>query len=179
MGNLAALILRVALGGLMAGHGAQKLFGSFGGPGMEGTKGFMEMLGLRPGKPWAYAAGLSEFGGGVLTLLGFLNPLGPVGVIGSMAMATTKAHWGKPIWVTEGGAELPVTNIAAATALIVGGPGKYSLDRAFGLRLPGWLAPVGLVAVIVTVLYAGVNTPEQPEQDEAREGTAGNPEGDA
>ncbi len=80
----------------------------------------------------------------MLTLLGFLNPLGPVGVIGSMAMATTKAHRDKPIWVTEGGAELPVTNIAAATALIGGGPGKYSLDRAFGLRLPGWLAPLGL-----------------------------------
>ncbi|MDQ3363518.1 MAG: DoxX family protein, partial [Actinomycetota bacterium] len=60
MGNLAALILRVALGGLMAGHGAQKLFGSFGGPGMEGTSGFMEMLGLEPGKPWAVMAGLSE-----------------------------------------------------------------------------------------------------------------------
>ena len=179
MGNLAALILRVALGGLMAGHGAQKLFGSFGGPGMEGTTGFMEMLGLKPGKPWAVMAGASEFGGGVLTLLGFLNPLGPVGVIGSMAMATTKAHWGKPIWVTEGGAELPVTNIAAATALIVGGPGKYSLDRAFGLRLPGWIAPVGLVAVIITVLYAGIDTPEPPAQDEAREGTAGNPEADA
>ncbi len=179
MGNLAALILRVALGGLMAGHGAQKLFGSFGGPGMEGTTGFMEMLGLKPGKPWAAMAGASEFGGGVLTLLGLLNPLGPVGVIGSMAMATTKAHWGKPIWVTEGGAELPVTNIAAATALIVGGPGKYSLDRALGLRLPGWIAPLGLVAVIITVLYAGIDTPEPPAQDEAREGTAGNPEADA
>ncbi|MDP8901885.1 MAG: DoxX family protein [Actinomycetota bacterium] len=176
MGNLAALILRVALGGLMAGHGAQKLFGSFGGPGMEGTSGFMEMLGLEPGKRWAFAAGLSEFGGGLLTLLGFLNPVGPIGVIGSMAMATTKAHWGKPIWVTEGGAELPVTNIAAATALIVGGPGKYSLDRAFGLRLPSWLAPLGLVGVIVTVLYAGIETPEPPAQDEAREGAAGNPE---
>ena len=92
-------------------------------------------------------------------LLGLLNPLGPVGIIGSMAMATTKAHWGKPIWVTEGGAELPVTNIAAATALIVGGPGKYSLDRAFGLRLPGWIAPLGLVAVILTVIYAGIDTP--------------------
>jgi len=51
MGNLAALILRVVLGGLMTGHGAQKLFGSFGGPGMEGTTGFMEMLGLQPGRP--------------------------------------------------------------------------------------------------------------------------------
>ena len=80
-------------------------------------------------------------------------------------MATTKAHWGKPIWVTEGGAELPVTNIAAATALIVNGPGKFSLDRALGLRLPGWLAPLGLVAVLLTVLYAGVGAQEPPEQD--------------
>ncbi len=176
MGNLAALILRVALGGLMAGHGAQKLFGSFSGPGLEGTSGFMEMLGLQPGRPWAWLAGLSEFGGGVLTLLGFLNPLGPVGVIGSMTMATTKAHAGKPIWVTEGGAELPVTNIAAATALIVNGPGKWSLDRAFGLKLPGWLAPLGLVAVILTVIYAGRGGETEPEQDEAREGAAGDDE---
>ena len=63
MGNLAALILRVVLGGLMTGHGAQKLFGSFGGPGMEGTTGFREMLGLQPGRPWAVLAGISEFGG--------------------------------------------------------------------------------------------------------------------
>ncbi len=176
MGNLAALILRVALGGLMAGHGAQKLFGSFGGPGMEGTSGFMEMLGLEPGKRWAFAAGLSEFGGGVLTLLGFLNPVGPIGVIGSMAMATTTAHGGKPIWVTEGGAELPVTNIAAATALMLNGPGKWSLDGAFGIRLPRFLAPLGLVVVVLAVMYGGTSGETEPEQDEAREGTAGNGE---
>jgi putative oxidoreductase len=176
MGNLAALILRLVLGGLMAGHGAQKLFGSFGGPGIEGTSGFMEMLGLKPGRPWAWLAALSEFGGGVLTLLGFLNPVGPIGVIGSMTMATTTAHAGKPIWVTEGGAELPVTNIAAATALIVNGPGSWSLDRAFGIRLPSWLAPLGLVMVILTVIYGGRGGQTEPEQDEAREGTAGNGE---
>lgn len=177
MGNLAALILRVALGGFLAGHGAQKLFGSFGGPGMEGTSGFMEMLGLKPGKPWAVMAGLSEFGGGVLTILGLFNPAGPLGVISAMSMATTKAHWGKPIWVTSGGAELPVTNIAAATALMVNGPGKYSLDRAFGIRLPAWLAPLGLAALLVTVLYAGIGTPEPPqEEEEAREELAGDQE---
>ncbi len=106
----------------------------------------------------------------MLTLLGLLNPLGPLGVIGSMSMATTKAHWGKPIWVTEGGAELPVTNIVAATALMLSGTGKYSLDRAFGIRLPGWLAPLGLGAVLITVLYAGFGAPAPPqEEDEARE----------
>ena len=105
----APFIVRIAQGSLMAGHGAQKLFGSFGGAGLEGTSGFMEMLGMRPGRPWAYMAGLSEFGGGVLTALGLLNPLGPLGVIGSMAMATRTAHRDKPISVTEGGAELPVS----------------------------------------------------------------------
>ena len=137
------LILQVVLGGLLAGRGAQKLFGSFSGPGLKGTSGFMEMLGLKPGRPWAWLAGLSEFAGGVLTLLGFLNPIGPIGVIGSMAMATITAHGGKPIWVTEGGAELPVTNIAAATALVVNGPGKCSLDRALGIRLPSGSSPSG------------------------------------
>ena len=102
MGNLAALVLRLALGGLMTGHGAQKLFGHFSGPGFEGTSGFMEMLGLTPGRPWASLADASEFGG-VLTALGPLNPVGPLGGIG----ASVTAHGGKPIWVTEGGAELP------------------------------------------------------------------------
>jgi putative oxidoreductase len=130
--DLAALVVRLVQGSLLAGHGAQKLFGTFGGHGLEGTSGFMEMLGLRPGRPWAFLAGLCEFGGGVLTALGLLNPLGPMGIIASMSMATAKAHWGKPIWVTEGGAELPVTNTAISTALLLSGPGKYSLDRALG-----------------------------------------------
>jgi putative oxidoreductase len=176
MGNLAALVLRAALGGLLAGHGSQKAFGWFNGPGIEGTSGFMEMLGLRPGRLWATMAALSEFGGGVLTLLGLLNPLGPLGVISAMGMATTKAHWGNPIWVTEGGAELPVTNIAAATALILNGPGKYSLDRALGIRLPSWIAPLGLVAVLITVLYAGIGAPTPPDEEEAREELAGEEE---
>jgi putative oxidoreductase len=162
----APLIVRLAQGTLMAGHGAQKLFGSFGGPGIEGTSGFMEMLGMRPGRPWAYLAGLSEFGGGVLTALGLLNPLGPLGVIGSMSMATRKAHWGKPVWVTEGGAELPLLNIAVSTALMIREPDRYSLDRLLGIRLPAWLGPLGLVGIILTVLYTELETDEPPEQEE-------------
>jgi putative oxidoreductase len=162
----APMIVRVAQGSLMAGHGAQKLFGSFGGPGLEGTSGFMEMLGMRPGRPWAYLAGLSEFGGGVLTALGFLNPLGPLGVIGSMSMATRKAHWDKPIWVTEGGAELPVLNIAISMALMIREPDRYSLDRLLGIRLPRWVGLVGLVGVILTLLYSERGAEEAPEQEE-------------
>ncbi len=163
-------IVRLAQGSLMAGHGAQKLFGSFGGPGLEGTSGFMEMLGMRPGRPWAYLAGLSEFGGGVLTALGLFNPLGPLGIIGAMSMATRKAHWGKPIWVTEGGAELPVLNIAISTALMIREPDRYSLDRVLGIRLPAWVGPLCLVGVILAVLYAELEADEPPaEQEEAQE----------
>jgi putative oxidoreductase len=72
--DLALLVLRAVSGSLLVGHGAQKLFGSFNGPGLEGTSGWLESMGLRPGRPWAYLAGLSELGGGALTALGFLNP---------------------------------------------------------------------------------------------------------
>ena len=174
----APMIVRVAQGSLMAGHGAQKLFGSFGGPGVEGTSGFMEMLGMKPGRPWAYMAGLSEFGGGLLTALGLFNPLGPLGVIGAMSMATRKAHWGKPIWVTEGGAELPLLNIAVSTALMIREPDRYSLDRVLGIRLPAWVGPLGLVGIILTVLYTELEADEPPEQEEEAQEEEAQEEGD-
>lgn len=178
MTNFALLVVRAVLGLLMAGHGAQKLFGWFGGPGLDNTAGWMESIGLKPGKQWALLGGASEFGGGVLTLLGFLNPFGPLGVWASMAMAARKVHGDQPIWATEGGAELPVTNMAAATALLLSGPGAISLDRLFGVRLPRWIAPVGLIVAVIVVAYAVRQSPPPPpqEEEEAREDLAGGAE---
>lgn len=162
MKDLALFIVRSVAGGLMAGHGAQKLFGWFDGPGIEGTSGFMESLGLRPGHKWAYLAGLSEFSGGSLTALGLGGPLGPLGIIGAMTMATAKAHWDKPIWVTSGGAELPVVYSAIAAAVMVAGPGKLSVDHALGIKLPRWLV---MLAVITTVAAAVSGIKSNPEED--------------
>lgn len=151
--DVALLILRAVFGGLLAGHGAQKLFGSFEGPGLEGTSGWMESMGLQPGKRWALAASASEFGGGVLTALGLLDPIGPLASLGAMSMATAKVHWGKPIWVTQGGAELPITNIAIATTLSLAGSGKLSLDNALDIHLPRWVAIPGVMLVAAGVAY--------------------------
>jgi putative oxidoreductase len=153
MSALAMLILRVTVGGLLAGHGAQKLFGWFGGSGADGTAKAMESMGLEPGRLWAPVAGAAEFGGGALTALGFLHPLGPLSIMAAMSMATLKAHWGKPIWNTEGGAELPVTNLMVALAMALAGPGRYSVDAAMLLRLPA-----SLVATAVVLAAAGVAT---------------------
>jgi putative oxidoreductase len=155
------LLLRATAGGLLAGHGAQKLFGWFKGPGCRGTAGWLESVGLRPGRVWGTLAGLSELGGGTLTALGLLHPVGELGILASMGMATAKIHAGKPIWVTSGGAELPVTNMAVATSLILTGPGRFSLDEALGVELPRWVALPGIAAVAAGIAYGVISSREK------------------
>jgi putative oxidoreductase len=155
MKNLGLLVLRLTVGTLLAGHGAQKLFGWFEGPGWRNTAGWAESINLRPGEVWGTMAGVSEFAGGTLTALGLLEPIGPVAAISAMSMATAKVHWGKPIWANKGGAEMAVTNMAAATAILLAGHGTLSLDEVLGTRLPRWIAVPGL-AFAAGAVYAGV-----------------------
>ena len=163
MSDLGVLIVRLVVGGLLAGHGAQKLFGSFGGPGLTGVSGWLESMGLRPGRFWAWMAGTGEFGGGMLTALGLGGPLGPIMMVSAMITAAVRGHWGKPIWATAGGAELPLTNMAVGTALGLAGPGRYSLDRLFGIKIPGWLAFLFTLGALGTALYGSVVRPEEDE----------------
>ncbi len=176
--DLGLLALRATAGGLLAGHGAQKLFGVFGGHGLEGTAGWLESLGLRPGKPWAALAGLSEFGGGALTALGLGGPLGPIALQGAMATAARKAHWNKPIWVTEGGAELPLLYSATGIALALTGPGRYSLDRALGVRVPAAFSALAAAGVVTGVVLAEWRSASaQQAQPAAEEAVLAGPEG--
>ncbi|HLG69352.1 MAG TPA: DoxX family protein [Chloroflexota bacterium] len=163
MRSLALLILRLTVGSLIAGHGAQKLFGSFQGPGIEQASGMMESLGYRPGRPWAMAASWSELGGGILTALGLLNPLGPLCAMCVMVTATFKAHAGKPVWVTHGGAELPLTNMAAASAITLAGPGNISMDRLLGIKLPWWFNVLAF-GTAAAVTYAGIESSNRAQQ---------------
>jgi putative oxidoreductase len=155
MKNLGLLIMRLVLGTLMAAHGAQKLFGWWSGPGLKGTHGFMEMLGMRPGKVWGTMAAVGETSGGVLTFLGLLNPIGPLNIMSAMTVAIRRVHWKTPVWASEGGAELPLVNMAAACTIALVGPGDYSLDRALGFRMPraltalAWLSTAGITVAAV------------------------------
>jgi len=148
--SLGLLILRVALGGTMAAHGAQKLFGWWGGPGMQGTAGMCVNLGYRA--PFAMACGLalSEFGGGLLLAGGLLTPLGALLVTAVMFNAIYHVHWPKGFFAGNGGYELNLLIAASAVALAGTGPGRYSLDRAIGwddrISGPWWALGVVLVA---------------------------------
>jgi putative oxidoreductase len=154
MGALGLLVVRLVVGGLLAGHGAQKLFGAFGGSGIEGTTKFFGKLGLRPADTWARVGGMAELTAGSLTAAGLLSPIGPTIAFAPMTVAWAKAHRGRPIWVTEGGAELPATNLAAASALLFTGPGALSLDRLLGIRVPWWLSLAAMAATALGIAVA-------------------------
>jgi putative oxidoreductase len=145
--NTGLLVLHAIVGLLLIGHGSQKLFGLFHGHGVEGTAGFMDSLGLRPGRLHALNAGAAELVGGALIALGLLVPLGAALIIAVMVAAALTAHRGKPIWVTEGGAELPLVYGLVVFALAAVGAGDISLDAAFNLDVAGigWaLAALGV-----------------------------------
>lgn len=156
MADIGLFILRAVIGLLLAGHGAQKLFGSFGGYGLKGTGGWLGSLGLRPGGLWAFLAGISEFGGGILLALGLLTPLGAVAIIAAMLMAVLLAHR-QSLWVTEGGMEYNLVLMAAAVALIFTGPGSYSLDAVLALSVPLSLTAAAAALALITVAVALVS----------------------
>jgi putative oxidoreductase len=147
--DLALFVLRIVVGGLFAAHGAQKLFGAFGGHGIAGTGQFFESLGLKPGERHARLAGLGEFGGGLLLVFGFLTPLGAAALIGTMTVAILVVHGPKGWQNTEGGCEYNVVLAAAAFALAAAGPGAASIDHALGLD---WGAGWGFVALAAGIL---------------------------
>lgn len=126
--DLGLLVLRVVLGLSLAAHGAQKLFGWFGGYGIAGTGGWLESIGLKPGKPLAFLAGAGEFFGGLALAVGFLTPVAGITVALVLFVSIVTAHKGKGFWNTNGGSELPILIIASALALALTGAGAYSID---------------------------------------------------
>ncbi|ANP51538.1 putative oxidoreductase [Streptomyces griseochromogenes] len=132
------LLIRLTFGLFMAGHGAQKLFGIFGGDGLTATGRAFAGLGYRPGKLFAVIGGLSEFLGGLGLALGLLTPLAAAALIGVMinAMATVTGAHG--LWDVDGGVEYNVCIAVVALAVAAIGPGRFAVDRFLPWGTGGW-----------------------------------------
>lgn len=155
--DVGLLILRVALGLLLAAHGAQKAFGWFGGGGVRGTTAMTSHMGFRPAPLWAGMVMAGELGGGLLVALGLLSPLGPLGVGAAMTVAAVTIPRSKGLWNSKGGYEFPLSLLAGALALAFAGSGRYSLDAVLGIAIPLNLAAV-LAGVTVLAVVIGLAT---------------------
>ena len=126
-------IARIVLGALMAAHGAQKLFGWFGGHGLTAVAGMFESLGFRPGRPFAAAAAGSEIASGLLVAAGLLGPIGPALMLSVMIVAAVSVHWHNGVFAMTNGIEVPLLYGTGALALALTGLGAYSLDTVLGI----------------------------------------------
>jgi putative oxidoreductase len=167
------LLIRVVLGGIMAAHGAQKLFGWFGGHGLAGTRGWLDTMGFKPARLQAMVVGLAEFGGGALLVLGLITWLGSAAVAGVMLVAIATVHWRNGFFNSSGGYEFNLLIVATAIGLAMTGPGTISIDDLadWSLAGPEW----GLAALGVSVVAAGSvlafrkPRPEQAQDETSRE----------
>ncbi|MEJ8658609.1 DoxX family protein [Streptomyces sp. MS1.AVA.4] len=144
------LLLRLTVGVILAGHGAQKLFGWFGGPGLDATAKGFDQIGYDPGIFFAALAGISEFLGGLGLAVGFLTPLAAAASVGVMINAMSVAP-AIALWSAAGPAfSYPMTLAVSALTIAAVGPRRLSLDARFPWRDGGWLpAGFALVAGVV------------------------------
>lgn len=153
------LALRVVLGLVIAAHGAQKLFGWFGGGGLRPTADAFAHMRYRAPFLVALIGALTELGAGLLFAAGFLTPLAALGIGAMMINATAVAHWSNGFWAHKGGWEYNLLIYAAVIAIVATGPGAISIDAVLGLTAStsglGWA--VG-VLVVSAVLSAGALT---------------------
>jgi putative oxidoreductase len=148
----------VVVGLLFAGHGAQKLFGRFGGHGLAATGAFFETLGLRPGRPAALAAGAAELTGGILFAAGLVTPLAAAMLSAVMLVAIWTVHRGNGLWVTDGGFEYNLVLLAVVFGVSAIGAGAWSLDHVLGLDVAGagWALAelaVAIASAVLTVVF--------------------------
>ncbi len=167
--KFARLLLRLVLGGLFFGHGTQKLFGWFGGHGLDATSQGFESMGARPGRLNAIAASTAETAGGALVVLGAATPLAAAGLVATMLTAIKRVHFKNGPWNTNGGYEFNLTLIAAALALVEVGPGPLSIDRdrfsGSGWALASLLA--GVAGAAGAYAYSDMQAKPTPGETEA------------
>ena len=175
--DVGLLALRLGVGGTLFAHGAQKLFGWFGGHGLAGTGAFFDSVGFTPGHTTAMAAGIAEAGGGALIALGLGTPAAGAAVAGNMTVAAS-THVPNGFFATEGGLEYPAILALTGATLALSGPGTLSLDHALGhtFNRP-WMRAVALVSVVPAVTSVILARRKAVAATAAAEPTPGEPTG--
>ena len=166
MRHVGLFATRLVLGSYLAVHGVKKLSGYFGGPGLNATATSFDALGMRPGKVMAALAGASQLGGGVLTVTGIADPLGPMLIAGNMAVATVALRKNGPM-SRDGGYELPLTDLALAVALMSSGAGRLRIGSPLSKSLVRIATVVGVVMAIgalTQLLRERPTTPVVPQE---------------
>ncbi|MFF8968271.1 DoxX family protein [Streptomyces sp. NPDC014995] len=168
--DLGLLLLRLGTGGVLVAHGTQKLFGWFGGHGLEGTGQFMESVGYMPGKASATAAGLAETGGGTLLALGLATPAAGAAAAGAMAGASA-VHVPNGFFAQSGGYEYAASLGLTGAALAITGPGRLSLDHVLGHTVNrGWMVSTALgVTAAATAVIVGLRTQRLRKREEGEQ----------
>ncbi|MFJ8041313.1 DoxX family protein [Kitasatospora sp. NPDC096147] len=171
--DLGLLALRAAVGGVLIAHGTQKLFGWFGGGGLEGTAQAMEHMGFEPGRQSAIASGLGEAGGGALLVAGLATPAAGSIVAGTMVGAVS-VHAPSGFFAMGGGYEYPALLGACGLALGLSGAGCYSLDHLTHHRFDG--AALGLLAFTASAVGAAAVVARRQDVVRRREARAADDE---
>jgi putative oxidoreductase len=130
-----AVALRVPVGVIFAAHGAQKLFGWFGGYGLQGTAGWLESIGLAPGMLMALLAGGAEFFGGLALIVGVLTRPAAFALVIAMLVAIFKVHFANGLFMANNGYEFGLALLAASVALLISGAGRASVDELISQRV--------------------------------------------
>lgn len=129
MKDWASLPLRISLGIIFVAHGLQKVFGAFGGPGIEGFSQMLSGLGFQPALVWAYVAALVELLGGLCLIAGFLTRISALLIFVLISVATFKVHLANGLFMSKGGIEYNLVILSACIALLILGPGKLSVNK--------------------------------------------------
>ena len=166
--DVGILLLRLTVGLTLAAHGSQKVFGWFGGYGLDGTGQFMEALGFRPGRRHALAAGVVELVGGLLLAVGLFTPLGAALVASVMLVAAVTAHVRNGFFLAAGGYEFNLVLGVAALAVAFTGPGSLSVDAAAGYASGGVVWGVGAAAIALVGAVAQLAQRQRPAADDVQ-----------
>jgi putative oxidoreductase len=167
--DLGLLVVRLVAGLIFAAHGAQKVFGWWGGPGFAGWTGVLRTMGWRPAPLWALVSAGAELGAGLGLAVGFLTPVAAAALIGQSVVIVLGVHWAKGFWNAKGGMEFPIALAAGPVAIAATGPGGISVDAVLGLAVAEpirlGLAAIGLLGGLAALAIRRLARP-RPTPDQ-------------